>query len=288
MACIRGGVAKLTAGHNTDNGVPNLAICCRPVRPVQEKSLIDNKKKRMNIKLLGWHEWNKERPVSVVPRPIILSLVLALVLQIAWHEQQAEPVARAVELTSPPSLVLFKLASIGDAAALSKLLMFRLQSFDNQPGISIPFVKLDYKKVVLWLERIAELDPNSQYPFLAAARIYSEVQDEEKKRMMLEFVHVGFLKKPDLQWPAMVHAVFIAKHKLKDLELALEYAKDIRIHVRRSDIHSWVRQMELFVLEDLGDLESARILLGGFLESGVIKDERELRFLQGRLGVADE
>jgi len=46
--------------------------------------------------------------------------------------------------------------------------------------------------------------------------------------------------------------------------------------------------MELFVLEDLGDIESARILLGGFLDSGIIKDEREFRFLQKRLGLKNE
>lgn len=236
---------------------------------------------------LSWHELNKERPVSVVPRGIVLLLVLALMLQIAWHAQQPKPALSAIELTAPPSLQLVRLGSLGDPVALSKLLMLRLQAFDNQPGLSIPFAKLDYKKIVAWLERIVELDPDSQYPQLAAARVYALVLDDDKKRMMLEFIHASFLKNPNLQWPAMAHAVFIAKHRLKDLELALKFAKDIRLHVTRTDIHSWVRQMELFVLEERGDLESARILLGGFLESGIIKDEREFRFLQERLGAAN-
>ncbi len=239
----------------------------------------------MNINLPDWPMLKKERPVSAVPGAIIVILVLALVLQIAWHARQPQPVASATELASPPALAVFQLVSMGDAVALSKLLMLRLQSFDNQPGISIPFIKLDYKKVAAWLERIAQLDPDSQYAYLAAARIYAEVQDENRQRIMLEFIHTGFLQNPNVQWPAMVHAVFIARHKLNDLPLALTYARDIRTHVTRTDIQSWVRQMELFVLEDLGELESARILLGGFLESGIIKDERELKFLQQRLGI---
>ena len=79
MACLRGGVAELTAGHNTDSDIPDLALCCRSVRSVQEESLVDSKRRNMNIKILGWHELNKERPVSVVPRSIILSLIFVII-----------------------------------------------------------------------------------------------------------------------------------------------------------------------------------------------------------------
>ena len=241
----------------------------------------------MKINVLEWRQPSRERSISAVPRSVIFLLVFSLLVQIAWHAQQTKTEVKASDLSTAPSTEILQFFSFGDPLALSRLLMLRLQSFDYQPGISIPFLQLDYDKVVSWLNAIAELDPNSQYPLLAAARIYAKVLDPEKKRMMLEFVHKRFLLNPDVQWPAMAHAVFIAKHRLHDLDLALKYAKDIRIHVKRNDLYSWVRQMELFVLEDMGDLESARILLGGFLESGIIENEREFRFLQKRLGAAD-
>jgi hypothetical protein len=241
----------------------------------------------LKLNILSWHDVNRERPVSAVPRLVVSLFVIALLLQILWHTQQSKPVAKATELSTAPSLAMLKAFSLGDPVSLSRLLMLRIQSFDSQPGISIPFSKLDYEKVVSWLGLISGLDPNSQYPYLIAARVYAQVQVPDKKRIMLNFVHEGFLQNPDLQWPAMVHAVFIAKHRLEDLELALKYAKDIRLHVKRDDIPSWVRQMELFVLEEMGDLESARVLLGGFLESGLIESEREFRFLQDRLGATD-
>ena len=86
----------------------------------------------------------------------------------------------------------------------------------------------------------------------------------------------------------MAHAVFIAKHRLKDLDLALELARDLRIQASGPGVPPLVRQMELFVLEDIGDIESAKILLGSFLESGVIRDQRELDFLKQRLGVQQQ
>ena len=41
--------------------------------------------------------------------------------------------------------------------------------------------------------------------------------------------------------------------------------------------------MEIFILEDMNELEAARIMLGGLLESGAIHDPAEARFLQQRL-----
>jgi hypothetical protein len=41
--------------------------------------------------------------------------------------------------------------------------------------------------------------------------------------------------------------------------------------------------MEIFILEDMNELEAARIMLGGLIESGTVTDPAELRFLRQRL-----
>jgi hypothetical protein len=41
--------------------------------------------------------------------------------------------------------------------------------------------------------------------------------------------------------------------------------------------------MRIFILEDLGELESARVLLGGLLASGEVTEPKEIHFLMGRL-----
>ncbi len=41
--------------------------------------------------------------------------------------------------------------------------------------------------------------------------------------------------------------------------------------------------MEVFILEDMNELEAARVLLGAMLESGAIHDPAEARFLRLRL-----
>ena len=98
-----------------------------------------------------------------------------------------------------------QVASMGDPLVLAKALNLWLQSFDNQPGVSIPFRNLDYKKVEGWLSRILALDPRGQYPLLAASRLYAEVPIEDKRREMLDFVYEQFRLDPNRRWPWLAH-----------------------------------------------------------------------------------
>jgi hypothetical protein len=226
----------------------------------------------------------KERPVSCVPWPVVAALALAFAAQIVLHGTSPPPGARGRDLPPVPGLPVLRALSIGEEAALAGSLMLWLQAFDHQPGISVPFRELDYERVVAWLDRILALEPRSQYPLLSAARVYSEVPDEARRRRVLEFVRARFREDPARRWPWMAHAVFVAKHRIGDLRLALELARELRMNAPAADLPAWARQMEFFVLEDLGELESAQILLGGLIESGTITDRNEIRFLTERLG----
>jgi hypothetical protein len=46
--------------------------------------------------------------------------------------------------------------------------------------------------------------------------------------------------------------------------------------------------MEPFILEDMNELEAAKILIGGLIASGQVKNERDLRLLEERLRVLEE
>ena len=222
-----------------------------------------------------------ERSLTVVPRAVWLALLVALILQIVWQGVQPRPVASAAALTAPPPLAVLRVASIGEPVVLAQLTTLYLQAFDNQPGISIPFRDLDYQRVTQWLATILALDPVGQYPLLMAAQVYSQVPDPARERLMLEFVHEQFLHDPNRRWRWVAHSAIMAHHRLHDTALALRYADDIARLAPAAP--GWARQMRIFILEDIGELESAKILLGGLLASGEIKDERELRFLAERL-----
>ena len=231
--------------------------------------------------------YRSERPVAAVPRPVLLVLAVTLAAQLAWHgfrERAAPPIS---DLPVPPHAAVLRLGALGEEAALSRSLMLWLQAVDYQSGISIPFARLDYGRLRAWLERILALDPRSHYPLLAAARVYTQVPDPERQRRMIDFVRTKFLEAPEQRWQWMAHVAYVARHRLKDLDLALQLARELRVNTPGSQVPSWARQLELFVLEDMGDLESARVLLGGLIASGVVTDPNEIRFLTERLGAVD-
>jgi hypothetical protein len=225
----------------------------------------------------------RERPLSAVPKSVAYGVVAGLMLQALIHAATPSPQARAVDLPSAPSVLTLRAASLDEPIGLAKFLTLYLQAFDSQPGVSIPFRDLDYPRVIEWLKRILALDPAGQYPLLAASRLYAEVPVESKQRAMLDFVHDAFLEDPNRRWPWLAHGVIIAKHRLRDLPLAASYAAALRDYATGHGVPHWAQQMEIFVREDMGEVESAKILLGGLLESGKISDPHELTFLTNRL-----
>lgn len=224
----------------------------------------------------------RERSIKSVPVPVIVIMSVALALQLAWSALLPRTVASAEQLPVPMKVEFWRVASFGDPLPLAKILMLWLQCFDNG-SVTIPFRNLDYDRVTRWLDIALFLDAKSQYPLLSATRLYAEVSNEPRQRQMLDFVLQKFREDPVQRWRWLAQAVVIAKHRLNDLPLALKFAQALADNTNNTTVPSWARQMHIFIREDLGEVESARILLGGLLDSGSITDVNELRFLSDRL-----
>jgi hypothetical protein len=224
-----------------------------------------------------------ERPLGDVPVWLWAGLGACLALQIAIQALRPPPAASAADLPPPPRAGALRAASLGEPAAAARLAMLYLQAFDLGAGNTRPYQQLDFKALAAWLRAILDTDPRSGYPLFAAARIYAEAADPARTRIMLEFVHQAFLEDPNRRWPWLAHAALLAKHRLKDLPLALRYAADLERLTTAREVPLWARQMRVFILEDMNELEAAKVLLGGLLHSGKLDDPAERRFLEQRL-----
>ncbi len=210
-------------------------------------------------------------------------LAAALLAQISFGLARPLELRTAEPLGRPPGVAAVTAAGLGDTLALAKLLNLILQAHDNQPGTPIPFARLDYARVIDWLDRILELDPRGPYPLLAASRLYGEIPDPARQRQMLDFVHRQFHAAPNQRWPALAHAAYVARHRLNDKTLALAYAHSLRLEATAASVPAWARQMEILLLADMDETAQARALLGALLDSGQVTDMAEFRFLTSRL-----
>jgi len=194
----------------------------------------------------------------------------------------------ADDLPPAPRAAALEVASLGEPAAGARLAMLYVQAFDLGAGNTLPYQRLDYRRLRGWLQSILDTDPRGAYALFSAARVYAEVEDPARVRLMLEFIHEAFLQDPDARWPWLAQAALLAKHRLKDLPLARRYAADLERLATDPGIPLWARQMQIFIAEDMNELEAAKIMLGGLLESGKLDDPGERRFLKQHLEALEQ
>lgn len=230
----------------------------------------------------------QERPLAAVPRWVLLLLACALAAQVAWQSRRQGGAPAAADLPPAPTAAALRLVAFGETAAFARLAMLWLQAFDSRGDNEIPYQRLDYVRLTEWLRAILAVDPRSAYPLFAAARIYAENVGATKARRMLDFIFEEFARDPNARWPSLAHAALLAKHRLNDLPLARRYAAAIQRQTTDPSIPSWARQMEIFILEDMNELEAAKIMLGGLLATGRIRDPEERRFLALRLAQIEQ
>ena len=218
-----------------------------------------------------------------VPAWVWAALGALLAAQIGWLSAHRRGSPGATELPPPPRAGALRIASFGEPEAAARVAMLYIQTVDFSGGRAIPYRNLDFQRLVGWLEAILELDPHSDYPLFSAARVYAEVPDPGRARIALEFVYRAFLQDPNRRWPWLAHAALLAKHRLNDPMLARRYAAAIDRHTTAANVPLWAKQMEIFILEDMNELQAAKIMIGGLLASGAIRDPAEVRFLSQRL-----
>ena len=111
------------------------------------------------------------------PWPQMALVAVTLAAQIGWASSRRAPQIEVTPLAPPPSAAALRVLSLDQPALAARLMMLWLQAYDYQPGVSLPFRSLDYALIEAWLARMLELDPGFQYPLLAAARLYGDVDD---------------------------------------------------------------------------------------------------------------
>ena len=226
----------------------------------------------------------RERSWRDLPAWLWPFLALALALQmISIHYLGRGAGADYQPLPPAPDIETLRALAPGSTRLLASLLLIRLQLQDDQKGEHLNYRHLDYQRLAQWLLTLYRLNPDSDYPGFLASRVYAQVGDPDRVRRMIEVIQTLFHRDPQRHWRRMTEAVLLAKHELKDLELALSLASQLADLPKSVRMPRWARDMKLIALDDLGRDQDALRLIASELTSGDDIDADERRFLQDRL-----
>lgn len=225
-----------------------------------------------------------ERPILQLPRFLVFAFMLLLAAQVTWHHYSQQHLENRYEtLGTPFSAAIYSAMAMGSEQLLGHLLALRLQLHDSQAGQHFNYNLIDYAVLLDWLDRITMISPGTEYPMLLASRVYTTTRDQQRLRLILGFIQRRFEDNPQLHWRRLAEASLIARHRLGDLELALEMATVLADQPANVEMPVWARDFKFLLLADMNELESAIAIIQALLQSNAVHDPDEKRFLEQKL-----
>jgi hypothetical protein len=126
-----------------------------------------------------------------------------------------------------PSSLSAITAFLGDKELAYRSMSIILQSFGNNTGQIQALKDYNYPNLGTWFDLADDLNEQSDYvPFLAAY-YFGASQDPSELMPVINYLRrVGTYSYED-KWRYLGQAVFLAKHKMKDNQLALQLADEL-------------------------------------------------------------
>jgi hypothetical protein len=152
-----------------------------------------------------------------------------------------------------------------------------------QAGQHFLYSLINYDVLIDWLELISAISPDNEHTALLASRIYSQTSDPDRLRQILAFIERRFDENPQLYWRRLAEGSLLAKHKLHDLERALQMAEKIAQQPASVQMPQWARDFRFLLLAELNEFESAIAIIQALLQSNAVHDPDEKHFLEDKL-----
>jgi hypothetical protein len=217
------------------------------------------------------------------PAVYIFSLLIALQIGLAFAIKGKRPPEAIV--TPPPAPRAAQAMSLGDDQFLYRALALEVQEMGDSGGRFSPLGDYDYKMLMAWFRLLDGLDARSDYAVSLAALQYGLTQKPEDARLIAQYIREHAASDPAKKWRFLAHAAYIARHRGKDLDLALAIAKDLA-EIDLPDIPAWTKQMPAFIMTEMGDKEAALAYLSALIATGSMSEEEKIHmhnYIQKRL-----
>ncbi len=200
--------------------------------------------------------------MSLVRLSIIALTLLAAQVYFALSLRLISPPRDLLDV--PPSQRLADALGLGDRQLLFRAYALHVQGAGDTGGRIVPIKNYDFDRVVGWLDTMSDLDSKSQFPVGIGIRYFGASQDLAHIAPIVRFAMRDVDKNPAEKWLWLYEAIYLARYRLGDLNLALEAANQLASYPD-SQIPPIAKFSPALVLEEMGQWAEAGALVEGLL-----------------------
>ena len=183
-------------------------------------------------------------------------LAIAVCLNIGFWFYAKNISATWINVPPVPSKLSATLTTLGDEQFASRLIFTKLLNLGSEGGRITPIKNYDFEKLGRWFNLHYELDPKSDSAPYLAAFYYGASQDPSKIRPIIEYLRKAGTDTSGEKWRWLLQALYLARFKLKDLNLAMELANELTT-LENSEMPQWTKHMSIHVLNQKGEKQAA-------------------------------
>ena len=217
--------------------------------------------------------------MATIPRGALAAVLIALGLQGAFWWQTRELQAGWEGVPPAPSHQVAKALAMGDGQFLYRAATFVLQNMGDEGGDVTPLREYDYQRLGQWFSLLDRFDPKSEFLPVLVGYYFSQSQNPDDVRIVISFLAHIAIRDPERNWRWLAHAIYLARHRVKDMNLALSLAYRMAA-MASPGIPIWARQMPAFVLAEVGEREAARDLMEAIMDSQIDLEPSEIEFMR--------
>lgn len=204
--------------------------------------------------------------------------MLFILLQVAFWGASQSIKPRMIIVPEVPREVAVKALSLGDKQFYFRSLAFEIQNAGDTFGRFTALKEYDYEKVSGWFYLLDKLDTKSNFVPALASYYYSQTQNVEDVRYIIDYLAAHTRSDPEKKWWWLGQAVYLANHKLKDKKLALKLAYELAA-IPGNDRPLWTKQMPAFIHAKVGEYDQALIIIKDLMDNEEDLSQGEINFM---------
>jgi hypothetical protein len=165
--------------------------------------------------------------------------------------------------------------TFGDDEFYFRMQALLLQNTGDTYGRFSPLKYYDMKRLSQWFSLMDLLDSRSNMMPAMAAYYFSQTQNSEDVKYIVDYLYDHSTKDIGAKWWWLLQGVYLAQHRLNDMDLALKLAAplvDKRVPI-------WAQQMTAVVHEKRGEMEDALKIMEDIKNNADNIPDADLRYM---------